>query len=493
MFTNQYIVTLRDAEPRCDLPDFASFDFADLRIHAHARLKVTIVATESTQVALLGYIIDPRRPDDSDETIVQRLAATSASPEELHENIECTTGRYVLLFKTAGAFIVTGDAFHFRHIYHAAPDHEFAMTSSPRLFLSFFGYELQLSEAKKALLQLPEYLDHEHHWYGDESMDDRLLKLLPNHLLDLGTREVRRVPFSPLERADDEAKVIDQASAILRDTYAALARRYRLIQPLTAGWDSRLLLAASRDLSGRIDYFVFDRSSGRNDDVRVPTALSERLGLQFTVVEPVPPTEEFLERYKAEHVMPRILPKTANIYYHSLQRYDANVVNVNGNGGEVVRCRYGWSRRPPSLDLVCECTPYGTRSPYVCEVMKRWYAEALACENELGLRVLDLFLWEQRMGHWGAQYPFEQDIVVEEMSPFNNRGLLLTLLSVDGKKRKAPPYTFYRRLIADLWPEAMSEPINPGEAWFKAMVYGNATTRYWMSKADRRGLLRFVR
>jgi hypothetical protein len=142
---------------------------------------------------------------------------------------------------------------------------------------------------------------------------------------------------------------------------------------------------------------------------------------------------------------------------------------------------------------VCECTPYGTRSPYVCEVMKRWYAEALACENELGLRVLDLFLWEQRMGHWGAQYPFEQDIVVEEMSPFNNRGLLLTLLSVDGKKRKAPPYTFYRRLIADLWPEAMSEPINPGEAWFKAMVYGNATTRYWMSKADRRGLLRFVR
>jgi hypothetical protein len=493
MFTNQYIVTERSAEPQCELPDFVTVDFGDLRVRAHAKLKVTTADGEAAQVALLGYIVDPDRPDDDDETIVRRLAATAATPAKLHEDIEGTTGRYVLLFRTATATVVTGDAFHFRHIYHAVPDHETVVTSSPKLFLSFFGYELRMNDDKRALLALPEYDHHEGHWYGAEGMDDRLLKLLPNHVLDLVTRKVERVAFRPLERTEDEAKAIARASATLRGTYDALARRYRLIQPLTAGWDSRLLLAASREHSGRIDYFVFDRSSGRHDDVRVPAALAERLGLRFAAIEPEPPDEEFLALYRAEHVMPRVLPKTANISHHYLQGYDATVVNVNGNGGEVARCRYGWGGRPPSLDLVCECTPYGSKSPYVNRQMARWYEEALACETELGLRVLDLFLWEQRMGHWGAQYPFEQDIAVEEMSPFNNRGLMLGLLSVDGRERKAPPYTFYRRLIADLWPDVMAEPINPGEAWVKAMVYGNATSRYWMSKADRRGLLRFVR
>jgi hypothetical protein len=493
VFTNQYIVTDRSAEPRCELPDFATVDFGDLRIRAHARLKLTVAASDVAQVALLGYILDPQRPDDDDEAIVERLAATSGTPQRLHENLEGTTGRYVLLFRTTTTTIVTGDALHFRHIYHAVPDHELVLTSSPGLFLSFFGYELTMNDGKRALLEMPEYEHHERHWYGDEGMDDRLLKLLPNHYLDLRTREVARVDIHPLEREEDEARAIAQASSILRGTYDALARRYRLLQPLTAGWDSRLLLAASREHSGEIEYFVFDRSSGAGEDVRVPTALAARLGLRFKAIEPEPPTEEFLELFRADHTLPRILPKTANISYHYLQGYGSDVVNVNGNGGEVARCRYGWGRRPPSLDLVCECTPYGTKSPYVNRQMAKWYAEALACEKELGLRVLDLFLWEQRMGHWGAQYPFEQDIALEEMSPFNNRGLLLALLRVNGKERKAPPYTFYRRLIADLWPAAMAEPINPGEAWIKAMVYGNATSRYWMSKADRLGLLRFVR
>jgi len=489
MFTNQYIVTHRGAEPRCELPDFASFDFADLRIHAHAKLKVTIAATESTQVALLGYIIDPRRPDDSDETIVQRLTATSASPEQLHENIECTTGRYVLLFKTPSAFIVTGDALHFRQIHYALPDDQIAMTSSPKLFLSYFDYDLQLDDAKRQLLELPAYTHHDAHWYGDESLDSRLMKLLPNHYLDIAAREVKRVTPFPEKTVADEDEVIGYASFVLQNTFASLTQRYRLMHPLTAGWDSRLLLAASRESGKGIHYYVFDRPSVAADDVAVSTRLSRKLGLDFAVVRPGPVSEEFAALYRREHIMPRVVSKTENIHYHYTQDYGSDVVNVNGNGGEIARCRYGYTRRPVSVDMVCECTPYNKKSEYVYEQLKKWYADVVPFADECGLCVLDLFLWEQRMGNWGALYPFEADIAVEEMSPFNNRRLLMELLSVDGKERRAPRFRFYRRLIAALWPEALSEPFNPSEPFIKGMIRGNATVRYLVSRAMSRGVL----
>ena len=35
------------------------------------------------------------------------------------------------------------------------------------------------------------------------------------------------------------------------------------------------------------------------------------------------------------------------------------------------------------------------------------------------------------MGNWGTMYQAEQDIAIEEFCPFNNRKLLMILLSVD--------------------------------------------------------------
>lgn len=65
------------------------------------------------------------------------------------------------------------------------------------------------------------------------------------------------------------------------------------------------------------------------------------------------------------------------------------------------------------------------------------------------------------MGHWGALHPAEQDVAMEQFSPFNNRGLLTTLLGVDATERGAPDYPVYRRMVELLWPEAMAEAVNP--------------------------------
>ncbi len=56
----------------------------------------------------------------------------------------------------------------------------------------------------------------------------------------------------------------------------------------------------------------------------------------------------------------------------------------------------------------------------------------------------------------------EFDIAWREIiTPYNCRDVLTTMLGVDERYRCAPDYTLFKRLIDRLWPEVLSEPINP--------------------------------
>ena len=122
------------------------------------------------------------------------------------------------------------------------------------------------------------------------------------------------------------------------------------------------------------------------------------------------------------------------------------------------------------------------RNPYVREQLGIWYPGARQYAQDNGYSLLDLFYWEQRMGHWGGQFLAEQDIAMEEITPYNNRILINSLIQVNYKKRRSPNYTFYQKLIQTLWPEALSEPINPDKSYLKKIAKRNTTVLYFALK-----------
>jgi hypothetical protein len=272
---------------------------------------------------------------------------------------------------------------------------------------------------------------------------------------------------------------------LLKGTYSALSQRYRLMQPITAGWDSRILLSAGRDCKDQMQFYVFAFSSPDEADVWVPRNLSRRLGVDFTVIEPGALREEFLSQYRQEHILPRILPKTAQIQYHYDSHYDPDVINVNGNGAEIARCFYGYTKRRVSLDMLLLFSGYGRKVRFIEQELEKWYPPACRYAADAEIPLLDLFYWEQRMGHWGALFPFEQDIAVEEISPFNNRSLLCTLLRVQPQRRKAPNYLFFRKLAQHLWTDALSEKVNPDAGYVKELIKGSSTMRYFVLRSSR--------
>jgi len=189
-----------------------------------------------------------------------------------------------------------------------------------------------------------------------------------------------------------------------------------------------------------------------------------------------------LKEYNKEHVMPRILPKTANIQYHYYNSDKPGTINVNGNGGEIARCYYGYTNRKITLEMLLLFSGYPSSIEFVRQELDCWFVDASQFAEEHKIPLLDLFYWEQRMGNWGALYPFEQDIAIEEISPFNNKSLLYALLRVKASKRRSPDYKFIRKLIQNLWPDTLSEPINPDKTILNSIINRNSYWRYYLEK-----------
>jgi hypothetical protein len=85
-----------------------------------------------------------------------------------------------------------------------------------------------------------------------------------------------------------------------------------------------------------------------------------------------------------------------------------------------------------------------------------------ACEAS-GLNILDLFHWESRAGRWVAAAFSEYDIAHESFTPYNNRYLNTVLLGISEKHRRNRMWYVGLKIIDLLWPEVLSEPINPPE------------------------------
>jgi hypothetical protein len=97
---------------------------------------------------------------------------------------------------------------------------------------------------------------------------------------------------------------------------------------------------------------------------------------------------------------------------------------------------------------------------FVAQELNEW-KKGIDCKLPEDLNLLDMLYWEQRLGNWAAQSPSEQDIVIDELSPFNCR-LLIEILSAPPRHlRAAPDYPLYKELMQHLWPEVLSVPFNP--------------------------------
>lgn len=463
MYKNQYFISNFKLD---NYNGLKSTTFNNLHIYSHQLLNVSTARNLFSEILLLGYIIDPLKPEENNDDIVKNLAETCNSKESLFKRLQSLSGRYVLLYKNEADFIALNDVCALKQLYYGFIDKNIILTSSPRMFLDLYGGDLQISVQMKELIDLKEYLDNECTLFGDKCIDNRLSIVLSNHFLNIKNKKISRMPIY-CDEFPNERAALEHAAIVLRGNIIAITNRYQVLQMLTAGWESRALLAASKQVRDKIKYFVFDLSNGnpRNPDVWVPQKLSEKLGLNLHIAKPEELNGEFLTLFRREHVLPKIWSRVAEPQYFYNHYSDRNFIRITGVGGGMLKSFYGYARNDKvHSDMLYHFSGYAGKSKFVKREIELWIIDARKYADEYNLPLLDLFHWEQKTPRWGALEAFEQDIAFDEFCPFYNKNLLLSILKINPKKRVNPKPVFFYNLIKFLWEDTLSEPINPSSS-----------------------------
>lgn len=425
----------------------------------HPDLEVSLANSDGRSLALLGYWVDPAAPELSSQTILDRVSAQQ-SIEKAIAATDGLTGRWALVWASPDALHVFHDPCGLRMVHYAQSGGDTLCASQPELIRTVHPLRTNEDPEWKSFTSSPGFVRREAAVFGDRTFYSECFRLMPNHALDVRSgRPWRYFPTVGIPQVSTELAAA-RASEAIRGSVLAMQRRAELILAVTAGWDSRVLLAAARPVTEDIRFFVnSNRLPRRHPDIRIPLRLARRLGFDFTVNDTSVRVPDDLLALIHSNVTGARGPKKLNAVHFHLQHNEGRY-NVNGNGSEICRQFWGQGQErtlptwPPETLAAMVGYP---GSWFVTNEIDRWLGQL----PPTNIATLDLLYWEHRMGHWGALYPAEQDVAMEQFSPFNNRNLLATLLGVDAYDRSAPDFNVYRRMVELLWPEAMAEAVNP--------------------------------
>lgn len=433
------------------------------------------------RLTLLGFMLDPENEARTDSDIVNGLLGSMSSARELVTQTEKYGGRWVLIADDGEETLLLHDAGGLRQVFYSVAGDRPGVwcASQPEMLARLLG--LEMDPAALGLINSLSFRRNPEYWWPGSGTPYREVKhLLPNHVLNLATGEVRRywpdaeLPELPLDEA------VERIAAMLTGIIRSAARRFDLALAMTAGWDSRLALAGSSEVKDRLSFMTVRQLSMSDDhpDLKVPAALLSRLGLPHEIVRCGRVADpEFRRVLKMNYVL-------AHDHYASdaeaiWKRYGLRTAVLTASVAEIARDPTVGSERSIAgrisvHEISQELFETGCNR-YAIEQIEQYLASIGPRYN---VSLDSIFYWEQRVGNWIAMNQLEFDAAWQEIvTPFNCRRLLVDMLSVQPRQRLAPRNILHRRLIERLWPELLTVPVNPHKTslrWLAGRCLGGA-------------------
>lgn len=286
-----------------------------------------------------------------------------------------------------------------------------------------------------------------------------VFRVLPNHYLDLSTWSAHRFWPRPGDFAqwrDFDASVASAAKA-LTDFSAAAATTFKVAATMTAGFDSRLLLAACRTSLDRCDFFTLEAPNAEMD-IDVSKMIAQRFGLRHRVL-PLRQADEtqmaIWDRMVGDCMIEA--PRRTHTTLRDLTDRDAM---FTGMYGEVGRCRLYRQDLAQINDAKIDARFVIDRltlpaHPELLENVGAWFAALAGQPNSV---ILDLAFHELKFGSWAmGQRPITNSIKLNFL-PFSQRAVLEAFIGV-APAQKGTGQLFWG-MINTLWPELAEVPVN---------------------------------
>jgi hypothetical protein len=282
-------------------------------------------------------------------------------------------------------------------------------------------------------------------------------RLLPNHYLDLKTWEVVRFwPMEEIERTGSPEAVAEEIISIVRRQIEALVKSDRTVaQALTAGHETRWLLACARPFISDVEFVTVEPPSRTHIDADIAGRLATAFGLTHRILPRKIATSEQQALYlrRGGHCS----GSQNQVTHPSMWALAERHCFVGGFNGEVAR-GYLWRVGDRiEMDVPPEMLMARLGLPASADInarFRRWRDGIPLCN---ALDILDLNYLENRVGPW-AYAQFNCDPSVPRYNPIGTPRTVKLMLSLPEEWRRT--YRLSRFAIERCWPELAGIPIN---------------------------------
>ena len=433
--------------------------------HIGPDLDFTALHAASASLYLFGLMIHCHKPHLSDTEILQHLAA-DPDPAVISERTMPLGGRWALLVVQQGRHWIINDAFGMRSVVFTNHRVAEAWYASDPLLIAETLDLLPNSEAQNYItsrLNLRPFI-----WFpAAATLFEEVEQLLPNHRLDGQTRKQER--FFPTRSLPTRAAadVAPELGRMLGNIVGGICDRYPAALALTAGLDSRTILAASRASVDKLRFYTVSDRARRADpvdimsdpDVAGARRLAQSLGLHHEVVHSSRAAPTGVWSTLVEHTATP--NRFSDEWIAALRECDPPLqVSINGGISEAIRGRYYpiTSKLAATGGDLAHLFATGPGRDFARSSLEPWFNDAVQLCRDTNYQLLDLYYWELWMGRWLSQLLLEQDLVIETVHPFNCREIIATGLAVDWKSRSAPAGSLlHKRIIELMWPECLAD------------------------------------
>ncbi|WP_394155611.1 hypothetical protein [Loktanella salsilacus] len=283
-----------------------------------------------------------------------------------------------------------------------------------------------------------------------------LHRLLPNHYLDLHSWSVQRFWSGPAAQASDPDAVVAQIVDIVQAQIEALiAGPDRVAIALTAGRETRMLLACAQPYIDRVDFVTVTGSDRHQLDTVMASRIAAKIGLNHRTLMRTAATQAQRDLFirRGGHCN-----ADSNAQFHpSVWPIAGSHVMVSGNGGEIARAFFWRAADTPQTAITPAMLTarFGLKStPALQDALTVWLDGLQGVDS---LTVLDLAYQEHRDGAWyAAQFCSDPGLV--------RQAPLLTMRSADLMMQLPPDWKRSHRLsqavVARQWPALEQFPYN---------------------------------
>lgn len=462
----------------------------------HGDDSLSLAEDGGLRIGILGFCVDADTGAWRDECARRLLVADDG---EFHRRLVRLSGCYVVLRQAPGGGLrIYGDATHTMPVYYAmsldgrvvAGAYEKAVAEivgagESRLFREMYGGEYATDSVS----------------VGDVTLYEGVRCLLPNHFLDMRTgASARYFPFETLEPATTDAEVdaiVDRTIARAKTAFKAIATRYGVAVPLTAGYDSRTVAAIARSAlaemgpgaSSDFKFYTFRLKGmvGDEFDIRVSREIASRLGLDYSLYLAEEPDEELRGH------LGRLLGDTRKwdgTFETVYRRELGGRCKLNGSlADQIGKASIGYDLPDWTSSSLYLMTKHRNVSWRTYPLIRKWRREA--ARGAMGYTIYDLWSWELCLGRWSSDaFSLTSAAGIREINIFNCTAMLADWCRLPRKARVAK--VLHMRILEKLAPEMLEFPFNPDKKaldflrGIRPVLWLGAWIKFWRARFGKR-------